>query len=324
MDAVSLAVVIVNYKTPQLVIDCVQSLLPELRNLDAQVVIVDNLSGDDSLVNIRGWLDEMGEQARQVTLLESPGNLGFSGGNNIGICAVLADYYLLLNSDTVVHAGAIQSLLETAAAHPQAGIVSPKLVGVDGEVQTSCFKFHRPLGELVDTAQTSVVDKLLYPYVIRMPFADKLVEPEWTSFACVLVRKQVFEQIGLLDEAFFMYFEDVEFCHRTRAAGWTIVHNPAAQILHIHGGSSAFEESIKARKRLPRYYYESRTRYFYLLFGQGGLLLANTSCLAGLGVALLRKWLHGKITSNPELKAIDIWQNFFCPTKKSSMLNKSN
>jgi GT2 family glycosyltransferase len=321
-NKIMLAVVIVNYKTPRMVIDCVQSLLPELRELSARVVIVDNFSGDDSVVNIQNWLNEQGEQVAQVELLESPGNLGFSGGNNVGIRAVEADYYLLLNSDTLVRPGVIQTLLDTAQQHPTAGIVSPKLVGVTGEMQMSCFKFHRPLGELVDAAQTSVIDKLLRDYVIRMAIPVGLVEPEWTSFACVLVRQEVFAQIGLLDDKFFMYFEDVEFCHRARAAGWTIVHNPATEILHIHGGSSSFEESVRARKRLPKYYYESRARYFYVLFGWRGLLLANVSCLIGLAVAFLRKALQGKIINNPEYKRVDIWRNFFCPTRRSMMLSK--
>jgi len=317
---VKLAVVIVNYKTPRMVIDCVRSLLPELQGIDAQVVIVDNLSGDDSVPSIQAWLDDQALPASLVRLLESPGNLGFSGGNNVGIRAVSANYYLLLNSDTLVRPGAIQTLLETAEKFPDAGIVSPKLVGVTGEVQMSCFKFHRPLGELVDTAQTSIIDRLLRPFVIRIPVLADVVESEWTSFACVLVRKQVFDEVGLLDDQFFMYFEDVEFCYRARAAGWMIVHNPATEIVHIHGGSSAIEENLRARKRLPKYFYESRTRYFYVLFGRGGLLVANLSCLVGLCIAALRKFLQGKITRNPEFKTIDIWRNFFSPAKKSSML----
>jgi hypothetical protein len=98
------------------------------------------------------------------------------------------------------------------------------------------------------------------------------------------------------------------------------VHNPAIEILHIHGGSSSFEENVRARKRLPKYFYESRTRYFYIIYGWGGLLMANLSCLVGLGVALLRKYLQGKIINNPECKGIDIWRNFFKPASKSSML----
>lgn len=319
-DEVMLAIVIVNYKTPDLVIDCIESLLPELRDISARVVVVDNLSGDGSVQRILSWLEERKISISQVTLIESPGNLGFSGGNNVGIRSIVADYYLLLNSDTVVRPGAIQALLETAERFPDAGIVSPKLVGVTGEVQMSCFRFHRPLGELVDAAQTSIIDRLLRPFVIRMHVNDELIEPEWTSFACVLVRKQVFDEVGLLDDRFFMYFEDVEFCHRTRAAGWNIIHNPNTEIVHIHGGSSSFEESVRARKRLPKYFYESRTRYFFLLFGWGGLLVANVSCLLGLGIARSRKWLQRKSINNPEYKGIDIWRDFFRPTKRSSML----
>ncbi|MBY0579681.1 MAG: glycosyltransferase family 2 protein [Burkholderiales bacterium] len=319
-NRIVLAVIIVNYRTAHLVIDCVQSLLPEISEIDARIIIVDNQSGDDSVSRIQTWLEEQGLPSSLVLLLESPGNLGFSGGNNVGIRAVSAEYYLLLNSDTIVHPGAIRILLETAAKFPKAGIVSPRLLGASGEIQMSCFKFHRPLGELVDSAQTSIIDRLMQDFVIRLPPTMDVMEPEWTSFACALVRRQVFEEVGLLDDEFFMYFEDVEFCYRTRKAGWTIVHNPAAEVVHFHGGSSSFEESVRARKRLPKYYYESRTRYFHTLFGWGGLLIANMSCVSGLGIALLRKWLQGKITGNPEFKGTDIWLNFLSPNKKSSML----
>lgn len=319
MKKMMLAVVIVNYRTPGLTIDCVESLLPELQGISAGIVIVDNLSGDDSVKKIRSWIDEK-VLSEAVMLIESPGNLGFSGGNNLGIKALSADHYLLINSDTTAKPGAIRILLETSRKFPQAGIVSPKLVGISGETQMSCFRFHRPFGELVDAAQTSIVDRLLKNHVVGLPFPEGMMEPEWTSFACVLIRSEVFAKTGLLDDKFFMYFEDVEFCHRMRRAGWTIVHNPEAEIVHFHGGSSSFEEQVRARKRLPKYYYEARTRYFYSLYGQKGLLAANLSCMLGLSIAYFRKWVQGLTIRSPENRAIDIWLNFSCPEKKSSML----
>ncbi|HQT25767.1 MAG TPA: glycosyltransferase family 2 protein [Burkholderiales bacterium] len=315
----SLAAIIVNYRTPDLAIDCIRSLLPELQDISARIVVVDNLSGDGSAQRIRTWLDERA-LSDKVMLLESPGNLGFSGGNNLGIKAVSADHYLLINSDTLVKPDAIRILLETSRKFPGAGIVSPRLVSLSGETQMSCFRFQRPLSELADAAQTSIVDRLMGSHVARIPIPEGAMEPEWTSFACALVRKAVFDKIGLLDDKFFMYFEDMEFCHRTRKAGWTIVHNPAAEIIHFHGGSSAFEEQVRARKRLPRYYYEARTRYFYILYGWRGLLAANIGCILGLSIAHFRKWMQGMTIRSPEYRALDIWLNFFRPERKSSML----
>jgi len=148
LEKLTLAVIMINYKTPKLAINAADSLLPELKGMKAKVIIVDNCSGDNSLQMIADWI-EVHRCSTQVELLESPGNLGFSGGNNYGIKAVDADYYLLLNSDTIVRKGAVGKLMDMTMQFPDAGLFSPRLEWEDGQAQESCFNFHHPVCEII-------------------------------------------------------------------------------------------------------------------------------------------------------------------------------
>lgn len=309
---VSLSVVIVNFRTPKFVIECLETLLPELRDVDAKAVVVDNYSGDDSLTVIREWVSTHDALDKVITI-QSDTNGGFASGNNIGIKALKADHYLLLNSDTLVRPGAIGELLSTAANNPQAGLFSPRLEWPDARGQESCFRFHSPVSEFLSSAQTGVFNTFLKQFVVPMPVQESVAAPDWTSFACVMIRSEVFERIGLLDEGYFMYFEDVEFCFRARKAGWTIVHNPNAHVVHLRGGSSSLKEDMRQKKRVPRYYYESRARYFYQSYGQIGLVASNLLWLQGRSISMARQLLGRQDKTTIERQWADIWVNCLSP-----------
>jgi N-acetylglucosaminyl-diphospho-decaprenol L-rhamnosyltransferase len=309
---VKLAVVIVNYETAHLVMQCLTSLLREVAAIDARVIIVDNCSSDDSVRIICEWILAHDDR-RIVQLIESKANGGFSFGNNIGMRAVDADYYLLLNSDTIVRPQAIDRLLETADSHPEAGLISPRLEWADEVPQQSCFRYPSPISEFIDVARTSLITTMFKRFDVPLPVSDIVVHPDWTSFACVLVRHRVVDKIGLMDDGFFMYFEDIEFCRRARNAGWVIIHDPEARVVHLRGGSSPVKQRVIERKRLPRYYYASRTRYFYLAYGRVGLTLANLSWLLGRCVSKCREALERRGPSVPEKQWLDIWTNWLDP-----------
>jgi hypothetical protein len=149
-----------------------------------------------------------------------------------------------------------------------------------------------------------------------MPVQDGVVRPDWTSFACVLIRAEVFDRIGLLDEGYFMYFEDVEFCYRARKAGWRVVHNPAARVVHLRGGSSPVKERTRLRRRLPRYFHESRTRFFYQLYGWPGLTAANLMWWAGRLVSKAQQIFMGRADKTAiEHQWLDIWINWLQPLR---------
>ena len=309
-----LSIVIINYKTPEMVTDCIASLLPELEGIDAIVQIVDNDSNDGSVDKIRQWLNAHVTK-QKINLIESGGNLGFSGGNNVGIKAARADYYLLLNSDTLVRTGSVKALLATVEQYPQAGLVSPRLEWPDGTPQISCFRFHTPFSELILSARSYPVTRLLDGYQVPLPVSDTVVHPEWASFACIMVRREVFDAIGLMDDGFFMYYEDSEFCYQARKAGWDIIYMPTARVVHLRGGSSPVKERTRQNKRLPRYYYESRTRYFYKLYGRAGITAANLLWHCGRLISLLRELVGSKEPHICESQWRDIWINFWNPLK---------
>lgn len=314
VDKVFLSIVIINYRTPKLLTDCLKTLLPDLKDIDARIVIVDNYSNDDSSLYIKKWITENDTESK-VVFVQSNINAGFAAGNNIGIKALEANYYLLLNSDTLVRKGSIHTILDTVKLYPKAGLISPRLEWPDGEGQESCFRFHNPLSEFIRAAQTGFIDRLLNRFIVALPVQTQIINSEWTSFACVLVRSEVFQQIGMLDEGYFMYFEDAEFCHRAYKSGWKIVHNPDVRIVHLRGGSSPVKENAKLKKRLPLYYYESRARYFYQLYGWFGLTLANVFWSLGRVISKARQLLGRDDKAVSEKQWLDIWANWLHPLR---------
>ena len=306
-----LSIVIINYRTPKLCVDALESLGPLLR-FNYQITVIDNASNDGSFEIMKQTVED--SQWERVSIIEAANNAGFSAGNNIGINSSSSEFILLLNSDTIVRPGAVETLVKTLQDNPQMGMASPRLEWPDGSPQESCFRFHRPINELIRSACTGPITRLLKRYEVPLPVCAKLSYPEWTSFACVLIRRQVFEDIGLLDDGFFMYFEDVDFCRRAGAAGWPIINNPQAHVVHLRGGSSPVKSQAAKKKRLPQYFYESRTRYYYKHFGRFGLLMANLFWHLGAFVGRVRKLLSTSYQPNIcEAQWRDIWTNFTRP-----------
>lgn len=311
-DSYYLAIVIVNYRTPELVIDCLNSLASEIPSLPpTKVIVVDNHSGDDSVSLIKSAIVSFD----WVELIESEINGGFSYGNNVGIKAIKADNYLLLNSDTIVREGAIALLLEALNKYPQAGIISPRLEWLDGEPQISCFRNRSPINELINSAKTGVITKILNKYDVPLAVSEETIEVEWTSFACVLIRKTVIEEIGLMDEDYFMYFDDIDYCRRTKKAGWQTIHYPFARVVHLRGGSGSVKKDIATKKRPPAYLYASRSRYFTKFYGVLGLWLANLLWLLGRSISYTREIIEKKPPQTCVLESRDIWLNWYNPLK---------
>ena len=146
-----------------------------------------------------------------------------------------SDYFLLLNADTIMRPGALASLLEAAEARPDVGIVSPRLEWPDGEGQPSCFRDWRPSDEFLIAARTGVFSELFGRSGIALPVLDSPAEVEWTSFACALIRWDVLQEVGVLDDGFFLYYDDPDYCRRARQAGWKVLHWPAARVVHLRG-----------------------------------------------------------------------------------------
>lgn len=311
---VALNIVIVNYRTPDLVIGCLESLAPELELISAsfgepRVAVVDNDSGDDSVSLLSQWRDQQSPSIQErIQILPSKVNGGFAAGNNLGIQAQPADYQLLLNSDTIVRAGSILTLLKNLSRKQKVGLMGPRLEFLDGYPQESCFRDQGIISEFLRGAQLDLAFRVFHKKVVAIP-VDEATQTaiDWTSFACVLIRSAVFADIGLMDEKYFMYFEDSEFCARARRAGWLVEHEPDARVVHLRGGSSSVKRRSAQKKRLPAYFYESRSRYFVQSGGLITLALANVAWLLGRGLCQVKR-LFGKPADGAiKREWLDIW-----------------
>lgn len=310
-----LAVIIINYKTPLLVTQLLDSLKMEITPETMKVVVVDNDSRDNSFDIIHKWVIS-NSALEWIKVIRSSNNTGFSGGNNLGISTLDANNYLLLNSDTIVCSDTIKKLLDAAKVNKDAGLISPRLEYENGEPQESCFNYHSPVSEFISSAGTGFIEAVLKSYVVSNPVSEKNNFYDWCSFACILVKSEVFQKIGLLDDKYFMYFEDVAFSHKANLAGWKVLNLPSASVIHLRGGSSPVKSQKKMRKPIPRYYYESRTRYFYQVYGHSGLFLANILWTAGRLISLVRQSINKSYVPNASVNQWrDIWINFLNPTK---------
>lgn len=313
-----LGIVIVNYRTPALVVDCLTSLVSEIQVGRDRAIVVDNASGDDSVERIEAAIAH-NQWSEWVQVLASPTNGGFSAGNNLGLQALDADAYLLINSDTLVRPGALNALKQALQARSDAGIFGPRLEWPDGTPQISCFRHRSPWSEVIAAAATGLVTQLLKSFDVPLPVTDSPIEPDWISFACVLVRREVVEDIGLMDEGYFMYREDNDYCRRAQEAGWKILYWPAARVVHLRGGSGPVKAAISNRKRPPQYLYASRARYFAKFYGKTGLWAANLLWLTGRSLSFVRESVGRKAPHTCEREALDIWTNWWEPMKPPSL-----
>ncbi len=305
-----LATVILNYQTPALVAACLSSLCSEIDAARDRVIVVDNGSGDGSYEHLVQLIRERGWDG-WATVIGSPVNGGFAAGNNRVLATVRADTYLLLNSDTVVRRGAVAELLGVMQQRPDVGVVGPRLEWPDGGPQLSCFRFPSALGDFLAAAATGPLNRLLHSYSVRLPLSDAPMEPQWISFAAALLRREVVERVGLLDEGYFMYFEDVDYCRRTLQAGWQVVYWPAAHVVHLHAGRQT--RAGRSTSRWPRYYYASRARYFAKFHGRVGLWIANALWSAGRTVSRARQWAGDTAPHLRNIGGGEIWTNWKDP-----------
>jgi len=309
----AVGIVVINFRTAGLVRNCLAALGPELEEVDARVVVVDNFSNDGSADEIAEWLRTGPLWKSRIFLIRSPSNAGFSGGNNTGVAAFDADHILLLNSDTLVREGALKAMLAASAREKDAGIIAPRLEDEDGTPQISCFRTHSPLSEFLYAAETAPLDRLFSFAVVPTPVSDRPVGCDWVSFACVLIKRKALDDAGPMDEGYFMYFEDADYCRALKKLGWRIVYEPSARVVHLRGGSSPVKSSLKAKKRPPAYYYAARTRYFRKAFGPFGLYAANFLWLLGRGVARLRAAFGKSAPLLCENQGKDQWTNWRDP-----------
>ena len=305
----NLLVVIINYKTPDLTSQAVLSVIPQLGG-DDKICVVDNLSQDNSIDFLTKFIEDNNFQDK-VNFIASPINGGFSAGNNIGIKSEESKYYLLLNSDAYIKEQAIQQLITKIQQSSSIGIVAPQLIWEDGKQQTSCFNYLTPVNTFLNTVNTGIISRLfslLGVNEVAIPLTKhNTTNPEWLSFACILLRGSLIQDIGLMDEGYFMYYEDMDYCHRAKIAGWSLSYEQNAKVVHLNQGAS----NQVTIKRLPRFYFDSRSRYFLKFHGHLGLLLANLNWSVGRVISLFREIIGNRSPLSHKTMFMDIWTGFF-------------
>jgi GT2 family glycosyltransferase len=289
-----LLIVIVNYRTADLVIDCLSSLVAEVAILPGtQVIVTDSASGDDSLLHLERAIAERG-WGHWVSLIPLETNRGFAAGNNTAIDCALArpdrpEYLLLLNPDTVVHPRALRTLVEFMDRHPQAGLAGPRVEFADGRPQSSAFRFPTILSELEGSVRIGLCTRLLARWMVAPPPRLESHPSDWVSACAMIIRRQVFEQIGAFDEDYFMYYEEVDFCLRAAAAGWQRWYVPAARVVHLVGQASGVTDH---RRRQPRYWFDSRHHFYSKNHGWFYALVANVTFVLGFATWRARRRLQ--------------------------------
>jgi N-acetylglucosaminyl-diphospho-decaprenol L-rhamnosyltransferase len=232
-----LAIIIVSYNAREDLARTLASLHAAPPATPHEVVVVDNASSDGSLGFVR-------EHWPGVRTIDAAANLGFSRANNLGIRATASEFVLLLNSDTVVPPGAVDRLVDDLRGHPEAAAAGPRLVDAAGRPEISIGRMIGPVNELAQKITGALYDRGWGPVCrrVRRSLATAQ-EVDWVSGACLLVRRGDAEAVGLLDERFFLYTEDVDFCASIRGRGRRVRFVPSVEVQHLRGRSRSHDPS---------------------------------------------------------------------------------
>jgi len=261
-----LSITIVNYNSGDLLEQCLNSVWGEGSEIEFETFVVDNASSDDSWGRIR-------ETFPQVNLIRNEDNRGFARANNQAVRRSRGRYLLLLNPDTILRAKALERMVQFMDKYPRAGAVGAKLLDPEGTIQLSCRSF--PSYRTAVFNRYSLLTKLLpgnkFSREYLMADWDHSVarEVDWVSGACLMMRREALDEIGLLDERFFMYAEDVDWCYRAKQKGWKVYFVPQAEVVHYIGQSSrkASRKAIIERHRSIYRFYRKHYRGNLLLNG---------------------------------------------------------
>jgi GT2 family glycosyltransferase len=313
-----LLIVITSYRVTDLTIDCLHSLSREVERVEGtRVAVCENGSGGDAAERLRRAIAANGWSS-WVDLTVIYPNRGFTGGNNAVIRPVLEsndppEYVLLLNADTIVKKHALDALVAFMDSHTRAGIAGSTLLSPDGVVQASPFRFPGIATELDRGLRLGIVSNLLWRWKIVLPKPKEACSVEWVSGASMILRRTMLEQIGLLDEGLYTYFDDPDICLRARRAGWETWYVPMSQVVHLEGASTGLAGAAPTPNRRPPYWFQARHRFFTKNYGALYTALADAAFILGYAIWRLRRWIQRKPDTDPPHMLIDsIRHSVFC------------
>jgi GT2 family glycosyltransferase len=283
---VDLSIVIVSWNVRDLLRRCLHSILDVQHSMRVEVIVVDNASTD-------GSSDAVRTEFPDVHVITNSENRGFPAANNQGLAIAQGRHVLLLNPDTEVVEDGLATMVAFADANPDVGMVGPQLLYPDGSIQSSRRRFPTLATAVFESTwlEPYAPRRLLERYYLFDQPDDAVQDVDWVMGAAMMARREAIEQVGPLDEGFFMYSEELDWCKRFREAGWRVVYLPTARIIHHEGKSS--EQVVTARHI---YFQTSKVRYFGKYHGRIAaealrlFLLGNYVWQLGLEGA---KWLVG-------------------------------
>lgn len=237
------SIIILNYNSGGYLVQCLDALGKGLTGLTVEVLVLDNRSTDGSFQAARARHQAAdGRWPVELTFLENPANFGFARGSNVGLRLGKGRYLLLLNPDCIVRPNVIQTLVEFMDAHPEVGICGPKVLLPDGRLDAPCRRsvktpalyFYKVLG----LSRLFPRSRRFGRYYLSYLDENQVTDAGAVIGGCLLIRRETMEEISLLDERFFMYCEDEDWCLRAKQAGWRVVYNPGAAVVHHKGAST--------------------------------------------------------------------------------------
>ena len=264
-----LSIIIVSWNVRGLLQACLQSIDTNRHDIALEVIVVDGASAD-------GSPEMVGELFPGVNLIACDENVGFPRGNNIGLAQANGRYLLLLNPDTEIKGDALPKMLAYLEKHPEVGLVGPQLINSDGSIQSSRRRFPKLATGLVESTwleQVAPKAVLRHYYVQDLP-DDETADVDWVTGACMLTRREIYATLGGMDEDYFMYSEELDWCRRIKDAGWRIIYFPEAQVLHHVGKSS--EQAVTARHIN---FQRAKLRYFRKYHGAATTAVLRTVLL---------------------------------------------
>jgi GT2 family glycosyltransferase len=293
---VKLSIIIVGWNVCDDLVRCLRSVERHAPSEPCEVIVIDNASVD-------GTVDTVRREFPHVTVLANGENRGFAAANNQGLARATGRYILLLNPDTVVRTGALDTMIQYMEVHEDVGVCGPLLLNSDGSIQASVRRFPNFRSALYrNTIFRNIgLFRTDYRRFMMCDFTyDRLCEVDQVMGAALMTRRSVVEQIGRLDERFFMYFEEVDFCYRVRRAGWRVTFIPQAQITH-RGQASAEQIPVAAEimmlTSMVAYFRRHRgplaTAGFNILF-KPAFLLRHVVQIAGSVPMYVFGWLVSK------------------------------
>lgn len=284
------SVVVVSFNTRGVLESCLRALLSS-EGVQLEVFVVDNASMDGSA--------EMVEQRfPAVTLVRSPENRGFAAANNLAIPRARGRYILLLNPDTVVQAGTVATLAGFLDLHPDVGITGPRVLNADGSLQSCGYWYPTLLGEIRLSKNVNRILRLVLGENRPDPDPTRPTKVDWVDGCCLMIRRRVVEQIGLLDEQYFLYAEELDWCRSARKGGWEIMTCPAAQMTHLRGTSTEHVKDAALAGLV-----ETRLRYYRKHDGLATAILVSLVYAAGC----VRRWRAEPWKNRAKLAGIRHW-----------------